>query len=60
MGAYERYSRKKSLFTQIDNAIDEKDYKKASKLQIEMSKKVNELAEIYKKYKKIYFSQKIL
>lgn len=39
MGAYERYSRKKSLFTQIDNAIDEKDYKKASTLQIEMYKK---------------------
>lgn len=46
---------KKSLFTQIDNAIDEKDYKKASKLQIEMSKKVNELSEIYKKYKKNIF-----
>ncbi|EJU22877.1 glutamine synthetase catalytic domain protein [Peptoanaerobacter stomatis] len=46
---------KKSLFTQIDNAIDEKDYKKASTLQIEMSKKVNELAEIYKKYKKNIF-----
>ena len=37
------------------NAIDEKDYKKASTLQIEMSKKVNELAEIYKKYKKNIF-----
>lgn len=46
---------KKSLFSQIDVAIDEKEYQTASNLQIEMSKKVNELIELYNQYKKNIF-----
>ena len=42
----------KSLLTRIKTALDQKDYKDASDLQIEMQEKVNELTETYIMYKK--------
>lgn len=42
----------KSICSQIDMAIDLKDYETASNLQIEMRKKINELEELYIRYKK--------
>lgn len=46
---------KKSLFTRIRTALDEKDYNTASELQIEMSEKMNLLIDIYIEYKKNLF-----
>ena len=43
------------LLTQIVEAIDEKDYAKASELQILMQEKVEELRELYVKYRKNLF-----
>ena len=45
----------KSLLTRIKTALDEKDYKLASGLQIEMDEKVNELSGKYILYKKNLF-----
>lgn len=41
-----------SIFTQIKDAIDNKDYDKISKLQIQMNNMVGELKNLYSKYKK--------
>lgn len=41
-----------SIFTQIKDAIDNKDYDKISKLQIQMNNMVSELKNLYSKYKK--------
>lgn len=41
-----------SIFTQIKEAIDNKDYDKISKLQIQMNNMVSELKNLYSKYKK--------
>lgn len=46
---------KKSLFTQIREAIDAQDYPTASKLQLEMTRKVNELKDLYTIYKRNLF-----
>ncbi len=46
---------KKSLFTMIKEALDAKDFDKASELQIEMREKMKELQEIYLEYKKNLF-----
>ena len=45
----------KSLFSQIDLAIDEEKYEEASDLQKIMSQKVGELTDLYTKYKKNIF-----
>ena len=42
----------KSLLTRVKAAIEEKDYKLASELQIEMQDKMNELTDLYALYKK--------
>ena len=47
--------KEKSLLTRIKTALDEKDYELASRLQIEMHEKVNELSETYIIYKKNLF-----
>ena len=44
--------KEKSLLTRIKAALDEKDYESASRMQIEMYEKVNELSELYILYKK--------
>lgn len=46
---------KKSVFTRIKSAIDEKDYRKVSFLQLEMSNKVFELKKLYNQYIKNLF-----
>lgn len=43
---------KKSLFSEIDDAIDEKDYHKASLLQLKMADMVADVEELYYNYKK--------
>ena len=43
---------RRSLFTQIKNAINESDFEKASDLQIKLDKNMNELNELYSTYKK--------
>lgn len=43
---------RRSLFTQIKNAIRESDFKKASDLQIKLDKNISELNELYSTYKK--------
>ena len=45
----------KSLFSQIDSAIDGERYEEASNLQKIMSQKVGELTDLYSKYKKNIF-----
>lgn len=45
----------RSLFTNIREAIDNKDYELASKLQQEMSEKITELRELYLIYKRNLF-----
>ncbi|QZY56143.1 glutamine synthetase [Crassaminicella profunda] len=49
---------KKSLFTKIREAIDSKDYKAVSTLQLEMRSKMNELNELYTIYKRNLFELK--
>ena len=46
---------KKSLFTQIKEAIECKEYDKASNLQLELSKKMEEIQKLYNQYKKNIF-----
>ncbi|WZL74260.1 glutamine synthetase [Clostridiaceae bacterium 35-E11] len=46
---------KKSLFTQIREAIDTQDYPAASRLQLEMASKINELKDLYTIYKRNLF-----
>lgn len=46
---------KKSVFTRIKAAIDEKDYRKVSFLQLEMSNKISELKKLYNQYIKNLF-----
>lgn len=46
---------KKSLFTQIKEAIDNNDYDLVSNLQLEMNKKVKLLKDLYSEYKKNLF-----
>lgn len=46
---------KKSVFTRIKTAIDEKDYRKVSQLQLEMSNKISELKRQYSQYTKNLF-----
>ena len=46
---------RESLFTRIRNAVDNKDYREASRLQIEMKKKMSEIQQLYLKYKKNIF-----
>ena len=46
---------KKSLFTQVDIAVDDKKYDIASDLQKEMTKRVDELTMLYNRYKKNIF-----
>ena len=43
---------RRSLFTQIKNAINESDFEKASDLQIKLDKNMSELNELYSTYKK--------
>lgn len=43
---------RRSLFTQIKNAINESDFEKASDLQIKLDKKMSELNDLYSTYKK--------
>lgn len=43
---------RRSLFTQIKNAINESDFEKASDLQIKLNKNMSELNELYSTYKK--------
>lgn len=43
---------RRSLFTQIKNAINESDFEKASDLQIKLDKNISELNELYSTYKK--------
>ena len=43
---------RRSLFTQIKNAINESDFKKASDLQIKLDKNMSELNDLYSTYKK--------
>lgn len=43
---------RRSLFTQIKNAINESDFEKASDLQIKLDKNMNELNDLYSTYKK--------
>ena len=47
----ESYHRR-SLFTQIKNAINESDFEKASDLQIKLDKNMSELNDLYSTYKK--------
>jgi glutamine synthetase len=47
--------KEKSLLSRVKTALDEKDYTLASKLQIEMQEKVNELSETYILYRKNLF-----
>jgi glutamine synthetase len=47
--------KEKSLLTRVKAALDEKDYEQASRLQIEMQNKMNELGELYATYKKNLF-----
>ncbi len=47
--------REKCLLTNIKDALDSGDYEKASRLQIEMQRAVEELAELYVTYKKNLF-----
>ncbi|WP_053956447.1 glutamine synthetase [Inediibacterium massiliense] len=49
---------KKSLFTQIREAIDAKDYATVSKLQLKMRRKINELSTLYTLYKRNLFELK--
>ena len=44
--------KEKSLLSRVKAALDDKDYEKASKLQIEMYDKVSELSEMYTLYRK--------
>jgi len=44
-----------SLFTRIKKELDDKNYDKASELQVEMSEKISELKELYYAYKKNQF-----
>ncbi|WP_315165870.1 glutamine synthetase [Metaclostridioides mangenotii] len=46
---------KKSLFTRIKDAINEKDYEAASNLQLELKDKIDEIQELYLVYKKNIF-----
>lgn len=46
---------KKSLFTRIKEALNEKDYSTASELQIEMREKMQQLTELFIEYKKNLF-----
>ena len=43
---------RKSLFTRINEAIDAKDYEKVSSLQLELSKYMKEIRQLYYDYKK--------
>ncbi|MDK0636116.1 glutamine synthetase [Clostridium perfringens] len=43
---------RRSLFTQIKNAINESDFEKASDLQIKLDKNMSELNDLYSAYKK--------
>ena len=43
---------KKSLFTQIKDALDNNDYEKASNLQLELKHNMEEIQQLYIKYKK--------
>lgn len=43
---------KKSLFTEIREALDVRDYKKASDLQLELKKNMEEVQQLYLQYKK--------
>lgn len=43
---------KESLFTRIRNAVDNRDYEEASNLQLEMKRKMNDIQQLYLKYKK--------
>ena len=43
---------KESLFTRVRNAVDNKEYAEASRLQLEMKKKMNDIEQLYLKYKK--------
>ena len=45
----------KCLMTRLSDALDERDYDKASELQIEMQKKIEELVNLYLVYKKNIF-----
>ena len=42
----------KSLFTQIKEALEVKDYEKASNLQLELKSNMEQLQQLYVKYKK--------
>lgn len=44
-----------SIFTQIKEAIDKKEFESISELQLEMNEKVSELKHLYSKYKKNLF-----
>ncbi len=46
---------RQSIFTQIKEAIDKKDFESISELQLEMNEKVSELKHLYSKYKKNLF-----
>jgi glutamine synthetase len=46
---------KKSLFTQIKDALENKEYKTASNLQLEMKEKMKEIQQLYIKYSKNIF-----
>ena len=46
---------KKTLFDQIKEALEIKDYETASKLQLEMNDKVKELQDLYIHYTKNIF-----
>jgi glutamine synthetase len=46
---------KKSLFTQIKDALENKEYKTASNLQLEMKEKMKEIQQLYIKYNKNIF-----
>lgn len=46
---------KKSIFTRIKDAINEGNYKEASKLQLELKDKIDEIQELYLVYKKNIF-----
>jgi glutamine synthetase len=43
---------KKSLFTQIKEALESKDFEKASNLQLELKHNMEEIQQLYIKYKK--------
>ena len=46
---------KKSLFTRLSNALKSEDFSTASKLQVEMYDKVEELKQLYDEYSKNMF-----